>query len=129
MDKPKKETAEEMLEEFITQQRKASQMGSGDDMFYEQQITDYVNKQKPVWIDFAKFVQEKAMASLRLTEEKETVEEFIRKNICDECTGIALEAVRKAVEDERKRIFELLEGIDDVQVIKKMKEASHEQII
>lgn len=50
---------EEVLEEFIDVERKKMQMGSGDDMFYEQQIIDYVNKQRPFWIDFMKFIEKK----------------------------------------------------------------------
>ena len=41
---------EKLLDDFIEQQRERSRMGSGDDGFYEQQIIDYVNKQRKFWI-------------------------------------------------------------------------------
>ena len=48
---------EKVLDDWIKYQRKASQMGSGDDLFYEMQIEEYVNKQRSFWIDFIKFVE------------------------------------------------------------------------
>ncbi len=50
---------EKVLDEFISEERKKTQMGSGDDMFYEQQIIDYINKQRHFWITFIKFVEKK----------------------------------------------------------------------
>lgn len=39
--------AEEIFNEFVEEQREGCRMGSGDDMFYEQQVIDYANQQKP----------------------------------------------------------------------------------
>jgi len=52
---------EAILDEFIMEERAASRAGSGDDMAYEQQIIDYVDKQRKLWIGFMKFI-EKRMA-------------------------------------------------------------------
>ena len=48
---------EEVLDEFIEIERTKCRTGSGDDMFYEQQVIDYINKQRKVWIDFIKFIE------------------------------------------------------------------------
>ena len=43
---------EQLLDKFIKQERENCRMGSGDDMWYEQQVIDYIDKQRPVWIEF-----------------------------------------------------------------------------
>jgi hypothetical protein len=48
---------EKVLDEFIELEREKSRGGSGDDMFYEQQIIDYVNKERPFWIEFMMFME------------------------------------------------------------------------
>lgn len=48
---------EKILDDFIREERKKSQMGSGDDLFYELQIENYINKQRPFWISFMKFIE------------------------------------------------------------------------
>lgn len=53
------EKYENLLDEFIERERASSRIGSGDDMFYEQQIIDYVNKQRPLWISFIKFIEKR----------------------------------------------------------------------
>lgn len=50
---------EKVLDDFIGKEREKSQTGSGDDMFYEQQIIDYINKQRHFWITFIKFIEDK----------------------------------------------------------------------
>jgi len=49
---------EELLNKFIEVERKRFRAGSGDDMFFEQQVVDYINKQKQLWLDFIKFMLE-----------------------------------------------------------------------
>jgi len=51
---------EKILDEFIKSERENCQAGSGDDMFYEQQIIDYINKQRTLWIGFIKFIEKNA---------------------------------------------------------------------
>ena len=46
----------EILKEFIEKEREKIRTSSGDDMFYEQQLIDYINKQKALWIEYTKFV-------------------------------------------------------------------------
>ncbi len=53
--KDKKEDT--LLEEFINIERKKTRRGSGDDLFYEKQVEDYINKQRPFWITFIKFIK------------------------------------------------------------------------
>lgn len=48
-----------LLDEFISRERKKMQAGSGDDMFYEQQIVDYIKPQRAFWITFIKFIESK----------------------------------------------------------------------
>ena len=60
--------AEKILNEFIEKDAEASRMGSGDDQYYVNQRYDYVNKQKPFWIDYTKFVIKKIRKKLK--EEK-----------------------------------------------------------
>ena len=50
---------EAILDKFIEEERAKSRMGSGDDMAYEQQIMDYVDKQRKLWIAFMKFIEKK----------------------------------------------------------------------
>jgi len=50
----------ELLDEFIEVEREKFRAGSGDDMFYEEQVIDYINKQRPFWITFIKFIEEKS---------------------------------------------------------------------
>ncbi len=50
---------EELLNKFIEVEREKFMAGSGDDMFYEEQVIDYVDKQRPLWITFIKFIEEK----------------------------------------------------------------------
>ena len=52
---------EKILDDFVKEERKKSQMGSGDDMFFEQQIIDYVTKQRGFLVDFVKFVEKKVL--------------------------------------------------------------------
>lgn len=54
-------TREELLKEFVELQRAGCRAGSGDDMFYEQQIIDYVKKQEPMWLDFIDFIKMKTL--------------------------------------------------------------------
>ena len=39
-----------LLDEFIWIARQGTQMGSGDDLFYELQVEEYINKQRAFWI-------------------------------------------------------------------------------
>ncbi len=55
--KDKKE--KELLKKFIEIERKKLRAGSGDDGFYEEQLIDYVDKQRPFWITFIKFIEKK----------------------------------------------------------------------
>ncbi len=48
---------ERLLDRFIEAERKRFRAGSGDDMFYEAQFMDYINKQRPFWINFIKFIE------------------------------------------------------------------------
>ena len=57
--KMKTEEYEELLNEFIKIEKEKFRSGSGDDMFYEEQVIDYVDKQRPFWIIFIKFIEEK----------------------------------------------------------------------
>ena len=41
---------EKILDEFIERERAKVRAGSGDDMAYEQDIINYVNKQRKFWI-------------------------------------------------------------------------------
>ena len=50
---------EELLNKFIEVEREKFMAGSGDDMFFEEQVIDYVDKQRPLWITFIKFIEEK----------------------------------------------------------------------
>lgn len=56
MKKPKDKRYERMLDKFIEEERVKFRIGSGDDGFYEQQVIDYINKQRTFWIDYAKFI-------------------------------------------------------------------------
>lgn len=47
-----------LLTKFIEKEREATRTGSGDDMYYEQQIVDYINKQKGLWISFVEFIKD-----------------------------------------------------------------------
>ena len=59
---PEAKTGEEkLLDEFIEQEREKSRAGSGDDIFFEEQIINYVNKQRAFWLDFIRFIQEKSL--------------------------------------------------------------------
>lgn len=58
------ENYEFTLNEFIEDERDKSRMGSGDDMWYEQQIIDYINKQRPIWIEFMKFIEARCKKEL-----------------------------------------------------------------
>ena len=46
-----------LLDKFLERERKKVRGGSGDDMFYEQQIIDYVGKQEDFLITLIKFVE------------------------------------------------------------------------
>ncbi len=46
----------ELLDEFVKTEKLKSYIGSGDDAFYANQISDYVDKQRKLWIGFAKFI-------------------------------------------------------------------------
>lgn len=48
---------EKLLSKYVERERARSRMGSGDDMFYEQQIIDYVYKKEKFWIEFIKFIE------------------------------------------------------------------------
>ena len=61
---------EKLLDDFIMQERMKFRAGSGDDMFYEEQIINYINKpivnkqivkyvneQRAFWLDFIRFIQ------------------------------------------------------------------------
>jgi hypothetical protein len=50
---------EKVLEEFINEERRKTRAGSGDDLYYEQQIEDYINDQRMFWIQFMKFIEKK----------------------------------------------------------------------
>ena len=49
----------ELLDKFIEVEREKFRGGSGDDMFYEEQVVEYINKQRTLWIKFMKFIEEK----------------------------------------------------------------------
>jgi len=48
-----------LLEDFLEIEREKIRAGSGDDMFYEQQIIDFMNKHKWFLIELVKFVRSK----------------------------------------------------------------------
>jgi len=50
---------EKILKEFVEIERAKVRVGSGDDMFYEQQIIDFVSEQKDFLIEFMKFMKKK----------------------------------------------------------------------
>ncbi len=50
---------EKLLNEFIEIEKEKHRAGSGDDEFYTNQIEAYINKQRKLWIDFIKFIEEK----------------------------------------------------------------------
>lgn len=50
---------EKLLNEFIEIERVKSRAGSGDDIFYELQVQKYIDKQRPLWIEFIKFNNQK----------------------------------------------------------------------
>lgn len=50
---------EKLLNEFIEIERAKSRAGSGDDIFYELQVQKYIDKQRPLWIEFIKFNNQK----------------------------------------------------------------------
>ncbi len=50
---------QKILDEFIEIEKKRVRVGSGDDGAWEEQIVDYINKQRKFWIDFMKFMEEK----------------------------------------------------------------------
>ena len=65
---------EKLLDDFIMQERMKFRAGSGDDMFYEEQIINYINKpivnkqivkyvneQRAFWLDFIRFIQKKQL--------------------------------------------------------------------
>ena len=47
----------ELLNKFIETERMKLRGGSGDDEFYTNQVVDYINKQKPLWLEFIKFIE------------------------------------------------------------------------
>ena len=47
----------ELLDKFIERERKKFRAGSGDDMYFEQQVADYINKQRALWIEFIRFIK------------------------------------------------------------------------
>ena|SRR3990167_6887607 len=51
---------QKLLDSFISEEREKTRAGSGDDMYFEQQIVDYVKQQRPFWITFMDFCFEKA---------------------------------------------------------------------
>ena len=73
-----KTSEEKLLDEFIEHEREKSRMGSGDDMFYEEQIINYINKQRAFWLDFIKFLQKRWLPA-----DKAVLIEDV-KNIIDE---------------------------------------------
>ncbi len=59
---------EELLNKFIEVERKKFRIGSGDDVFFEQQVLDYINKQKPLWLNFIKFILENKSKKLNVAQ-------------------------------------------------------------
>lgn len=58
--KQKALNTEKLLNDFLEQRAWfAARVGSGDDEFYVNQISEYVNKQKKFWLGFAKFAYDK----------------------------------------------------------------------
>jgi len=51
------QTKNTLLEKFIEIERNKTRAGSGDDMFYEQQVIDYINKQRGLWLDFIDYIE------------------------------------------------------------------------
>ncbi len=60
-----------ILKEFIEIEEKKLRIGSGDDEFYVNQINEYVNKQKGLWLDFTKFMMKKEEELKKGEDEKE----------------------------------------------------------
>ena len=82
----RKMTEKDLLTEFVNQEKVNSFMGSGDDGFYAQQISDYVEKQKPFWLGFTKFMLVKQEEALQKQAEKilEDIENnFDTNHICN----------------------------------------------
>ena len=57
---------EKLLDEFIEIEREKTRIGSGDDLFYEEQLMDYINKQRKFWITFMIFIEQKLKEGLEL---------------------------------------------------------------
>ena len=53
----KKDDNSLLLDKFILEEKAKYSIGSGDDRFYEQQVEDYVNNQRMLWLDFIKFIR------------------------------------------------------------------------
>jgi hypothetical protein len=47
---------ERILNEFIEREMCNSMIGAGDDLYYANQIVDYINKQRKLWLEYTKFV-------------------------------------------------------------------------
>ena len=71
----------ELLNKFIEIERMKFRGGSGDDEFYTNQVVDYINKQKPLWLEFIKFI-EKEIKGEKIMD-KEIIEKEIEELISD----------------------------------------------
>ena len=63
------------------EEQKKIQIGSGDDLFFENQIIDYVNKQRNLWLEFIKFTSQKIRTQRDaewLEKAKEIKDDFIK---------------------------------------------------
>lgn len=50
---------DKLLQDFLKQEEKRVRIGSGDDQAWVDAMRKYIEKQKPFWKDFAKFVVRK----------------------------------------------------------------------
>lgn len=113
---------EKVLEEFIWEERKKCQMGSGDDMWYEQHIIDYVNKQRKFWIEFMKFIEKKfatiaAQEINALKQELETEKSMFEQNQNElaEKWKKRIEKVREEEEEKWKKETKKIIGLNKKQ--------------
>ena len=75
----------ELLNKFIETERMKFRGGSGDDEFYEKQVVDYINKQKPLWLEFIKFIEKELkggkIMDKEILERKKELESLINSLI------------------------------------------------
>jgi hypothetical protein len=70
-----------LLDKFIKEEREKMQAGSGDDLYYEMQVENYINKQRNFWLTFIEFVEEHWLAESLQIFEKRLISEYNKTGI------------------------------------------------